>query len=236
MFYHMPRFHMTALSVLAVIGLSACQSAPQGAPGTSNMAGQQTQVQAKDSLPVIESLYKRDSENPDLARRYARALRENGRAQRANIVLAPFAEAKNPTAGVITEYGAIHSALGQYDAAEQYARRAIGIAPESGEAWQVLGIALEAQGHHQQAEVAFRKALDFWQGNPAAVLNNLGLNLATQGFFDEAVDSLRRASGLAPDRKEIERNLRIVSALQQQNPALAAANVPVPNKKPGASE
>jgi len=235
-----PSFRIALLMTGAALSLSACQTTQSsGKMGHNDAlnASQQasTATEAKDSLPVIESMYKRNSEDPDIARRYAKALRENGRAQRAHIVLTPFAE-KTKDARVLSEYSAVQSAMGNYGEAEKYARRAVSAAPESGEAHQVLGVALEAQSKHEPAEVSFRKALEHWQGNPTPVLNNLGLNLAAQGFLDEAVDTLRRASALSPERSEIERNLRIVTALQQQNPALAnAANVPVPDKKPQAN-
>ena len=120
-------------------------------------------------------------------------------------------------------------------------------------AYHMLGIALDAQGEHQPAEDAFRKGLEFWQGDPAPILNNLGLNLAAQGFLDEAAEVLRKALATSPNREEIERNLRIVSALRESGgrapsymqaardkKASASANtdkktpVPVPGHKPGA--
>ncbi len=47
-------------------------------------------------------------------------------------------------------------------------------------------------------------------------MNNLALNLATQGFIDEAIEVLERAKALSPDRIEIERNLRIIRTLNER--------------------
>lgn len=172
---------------------------------------------AVESLPTIERLYKQDSNNPNLAVRYARALRENGRMTRAAMVLNPLIEnPKTKTIDVITEYAAVQASMGNYELAEKHARAAVLKDQNSAEAYHVLGIALDAQGFNKQAEVAFRKALDNWSGDPSPVLNNLGLNLAAQGFLDEAISTLRRAAALAPQKTEIERNLRIVQALQVQ--------------------
>lgn len=208
--------------------LSACQTT--GSTGTGGKdpvnaaierghAGPDTEQ--VDSLASIERLYKQNSTDPAIAVRYSRALRDNGRMTRAAMVLNPLIEnPKTKTLGVVTEYAAVQAAMGNYEAAEKHARSAVLIDPNSAQSYHVLGIALDAQGFHKQAEVAFRKALDNWSGDPSPVLNNLGLNLAAQGFLDEAISTLRRAAGLSPDKTEIERNLRIVQALQV-NPGTA---------------
>jgi len=81
---------------------------------------------------------------------------------------------------------------------------------------------------HEEAERAFRKALDLWEGDPTSIMNNLALNLASQGHLDEAAEILQKARDVSPNRTEIERNLRIVTALQQSN----GIPVPKPKKKP----
>ncbi len=240
----MPGFSKRLIPVLLLAGValsaSACVS-PQGAAtldrqnkinGVLEKAALESKGNSKQSLGVVEALYKRKSDDPQAALDYAQALRENGRLQRAAIVLDPFVQdGKSKNSGVIAEYGAIQAAMGNYKDAEQYARKAVLLNPKNGQAYHILGIALDAQGHHDQAEVAFRKALDNWQGDPTPVLNNLGLNLAAQGFLDEAVETLRKAVTLSPGRTEIERNLRIVSALQSQSPSHGRP-VPPPPRKP----
>jgi Flp pilus assembly protein TadD len=230
-----------------VLTLSACQTTAQHnadaradridaaiarASGEANGTGQ------ADSLLMLERSYKRNSDDPDTATKYGRALREANRLQRSAVVLSPFADdgKKFPQAKI--EYAATQAAMGNYTDSEKYARDAIALNPDSAQAYHVLGIALEAQGHHKPAEAAFRNALDLWEGDPAPVLNNLGLNLAAQGYIDEALDTLRKALATSPNRMEIERNLRIVSALQ---PRAHAENdtgykfPPKPARKPGQS-
>jgi Flp pilus assembly protein TadD len=180
----------------------------------------------KQSLSLLEEAYKRKA-NEKNALAYASALRHAGYHKRAALILRPFAEdQKNDNLDVLLEYASTLAAMGDYVETEQVARNAVILAPESGRAYHVLGIALDAQGHHDQARVAFDKGLDRWQGDPSPILNNIGLNLAALGFIDEAIDTLRRALDTAPDRREIERNLRIVSALQYQPPAVGKAYVP----------
>ena len=106
--------------------------------------------------------------------------------------------------------------LGNYDLAEKYAKEAVIQDPTDHFAFQNLGIALDAKEMHPEAERAFRKALENWEGDPTTIMNNLALNLATQGFIDEAIEILEKAKALSPDRIEIERNLRIIRTLNER--------------------
>lgn len=243
------RISFLMLSAAALLPLAACQTTNTTAQGTTtqrvesalNRAADDaaTQGNSRESLAFLERLYKRDSGNPQNALKYAVALRENGRLNRASLILSPFVEdgkaAKD--SALSSEFATIQAELGNYAEAEKHARAAVLAAPESGQAYHVLGIALDAQGHHPQAEVAFRKALEHWQGDPVPVLNNLGLNLASQGFIDQAIETLRKAAAAAPGRADIERNLRIVTALQGISPpqpaGAAAPPPPTPARKPG---
>lgn len=224
------RLLVSTLMMSSALMLAACQTTGttgNGAQDPVNAALERATSEEPtdggvESLASIERLYKKDNLNPNLAVRYSRALRENGRMTRAAMVLNPLMEApKTKTAAVITEYAAVQASMGNYEVAEKNARTAVLKDPNSAQAYHVLGISLDAQGFHKQAEVAFRKALDSWSGDPSPVLNNLGLNLAAQGFLDEAISTLRRAASLSPNKQEIERNLRIVQALQVQ-PGTAA--------------
>lgn len=235
-------FRLLAMSAAATAALSACTTTQQASNAERQQKVEQALHRAAEeseargdtqrSLSSLESVYKRNSADQQAALDYAKALRENGRLQRAAIVLGPFAEGgKADSAPVIAEYGAIQTALGNEIEGEKLARRAILIDSKYGEAYHVLGVSLDAQGQHDKAEVAFRKALDNGDDNPASVLNDLGLNLAAQSLLDEAVETLRRANELEPGNVEIERNLRIVTALQQQSPSHGVP-APVPNRKP----
>jgi Flp pilus assembly protein TadD len=264
---------MLALLTGPALALAGCQTT-----GTTGMAKTDQVDQAleraatqssqngdgRESLAIVEKLYKRNPDDAAIAVRYARALREANRLNRASIIIAPFArDDRNPSAAARTEFSAIQTSLGNYTVAEEYARKALAMNNRSAVAYHMLGIALDAQGDHQNAEDAFRKGLELWEGDPAPILNNLGLNLAAQGFLDEAAEVLRKALATSPNREEIERNLRIVSALREsggrapsymqeardrktsgKKPAAAKAGdikpeqdsgpVPVPSHKPGA--
>ncbi len=208
------------------LSLAACQTSGTNAPVTTatqidaaleraaNKADESGN--AKESLPIVEKLYRRNPNNAEIAVRYARALRQDGRTSRASIVIAPFAKnERKPNAAARTEFSAVQASLGNYAVAEEFARKSLAMEKNSADSWHILGIALDAQGKHPEAETAFRKALELSQDDPTPILNNLGLNLAAQGFLDEAAEILRKALATSPNREEIERNLRIVSALRE---------------------
>ena len=184
-----------------------------------------------ESIGYLEKIYKRNSTDVSAALNYAMALRENDYLNRASIVLAPFANDPESPAAVKTEYAAIQLAQGNHVAAEKYAQKAILQNEADFRAYHYLGIALDAQAMHKEAERAFRKGLDHWQGDPTTIMNNLALNLASQSFLEEAIEILQKAQAVAPHRMEIERNLRIVTALQESNSGYRA---PKPRSKPKA--
>lgn len=236
------RYTGLLLCTVAFLPLTACQTtSDMSAQDRSDKVGAVLERAANDasqsgntaeSLALLERSYKHDSGNQETAVKYAHALRSADRLNRAALVLSPFIEDGSANAGAHTEYGAILAATGSYPEAEMHSRKALEMAPESAQAYHVLGIALDAQGQHKPAEEAFRKGLEYWEGDPSPILNNLGLNLASQGFIDEAIDTLRKAAATAPGRADIERNLRIVSALQTQPPQSGFHLVPRPARKP----
>ena len=187
-----------------------------------------TQGDRKQSLSYLERMYKRNSTDPIIATNYAAALREADYIDRASVVLAPFADDSGSSSAIKTEYAAIQLALGNYETAERYAQKAILQDEENAKAYQYLGISLDAQNMHEQAERAFRKGLDHWKGDPTSIMNNLALNLATQEHLEEAIEILYKAQAISPDRIEIERNLRIVTALYESQ----GGRAPKPQDKP----
>lgn len=205
-------------SSLMMTGCATTGGANVKADATKKVLAQQMENQTvSDSLPAAEKAYKNNPDNVNNAIRYSRALRNAGRLSRASIVITSFAkDDRKPNAAAKTEYAAVQIGLGNYDAAAEAARKSLSMNDKSWQTYHLLGIALDAKGDNANAEKALRKALELAPPEQqTAILNNLGLNLATQGFLDEAAETLRKALATAPDRAEVERNLRIVSALRQ---------------------
>jgi Flp pilus assembly protein TadD len=210
----------------SVLALSACQTTgpDKGLEGDKidnalerAASDAQQQGNSGNSLSLLESRYKRNSSSPEAAIAYGKALRENEYHNRAAIVLMPFATDPEGPIAAKNEFAAVQLALGNYAEAEEYSKQVITAEPENYKAFHQLGIALEAQSMHPEAERAFRKGLDHWQGDPTPIMNNLALNLATQGFVDEAIEILQKAQTISPGRAEVERNLRIITTLKESN-------------------
>ena len=216
--------------------LGACAGAPPPratvAPHADTSYGAGGYV--SDDLGSLEAAYKRNPTDDNAAVRYAAGLENAGRTRRAIMVLTPFVDngAASGNAPLLTRYAAAQAAIGDNNAAADAAREALAADPDDGEASYILGRTLEVAGDHLNAEVAFRQALAHWQGNQAPVLNDLGLNLASQGLLDESIATLQQAAQLSPDQPDYQRNLRIVQALKSQPGTHGTKLVPPPPPKP----
>lgn len=230
------KFSSLLFVISACLLLTACE--------TSHTEGQQLRSSSVNSAiehssdyareptksPVyLERAYKKNPDSEIAVIDYAIALREAGHLEQASTILQPFANAKGASSLATSEYAALELAAGNYKTAEKYAQKAILADEANFKAFHRLGIALDAQSMYEEAERAYRKGLELWQGNPTTIMNNLALNLASQGFLDESIEILRKAKSVSPDRVEIERNLRIVTALKQADGVPA----PKPVQKPG---
>ncbi|MEM9469900.1 MAG: tetratricopeptide repeat protein [Pseudomonadota bacterium] len=240
---------LLSLSVLA-LGLHACSSSSGMPTGSykSNSAYQTNKSKksagkvidraiqralaeaetAQERLSILSQMHARDPDNHDLALQYAIALREDEQINAARRVLDGFTSGENKTAEALTEMAITNIALGDFAGAEENAANALELSPRNGRAFLAMGTAQDAQGNHEKAEESFRKGIDNWKGDPAPVLNNLALNLATQGRLDQAIETLQKAKEISPHRMEIERNLRIISTLRETAGPLA----PKPSVKP----
>lgn len=160
----------------------------------------------------------------DVVLNYAQLLRKTGNPKRALEIITPVAESrmsgrlKSGAAPVIlNEYAAIQIDLDNFDQAKKALNAVLednSAQSAHADARNLLGVILDAQGQHKKAEESFRKSLEGWKGDNTSVMNNLGICLASQGLFDESLRTLREALVAAPDKKEIARNIQMVSDLR----------------------
>lgn len=219
---------LASLSV-SVLALGACASTTSSDPNVSNRAEanrldsilERAAREARangdkvETLALLETIHQRNPKDAAVATGFGQALREDDQLNRARQVLAPFTEGKDAYPDAVTELAMVQLALGQYKEAELTSRRAVELDPAQGRPYLALGTALDAQNYHEQAEVAFRKGIDQWKGDPTPIMNNLALNLASQNKLDQAIDMLTKAKEISPHRIELERNLRIVRTLKE---------------------
>lgn len=172
-----------------------------------------------EALALYKRLYE-EKPKPEVAVNYAQLLRKTGEPKKASDVLAKFVSKKDKKGEnglVLNEYAATQIALGNFDEAASKLDRVLADGSASAfqpDAHNLKGVAYDAQGRHKDAEAMFRVAMEGWEGNPTSVMNNLALCLANQGRFDEALDILRRALVMAPDKQEIARNIQLVGDLR----------------------
>mgnify|MGYP003386572952 CR=1 FL=1 len=187
----------------------------------------------EEALVLYEKLYTHNTtgffvaDNPDrqnIALNYAQLLRKSGKAQRAITVLSSYVEGRdgNVKDGVapiiLNEYAASSIELGNFDKAETVLNTVLEDKNASkfhADAYNLLGIVLDAQSQHREAEQAFRQALETWKGDKTSVMNNLALCLASQGMFDESLTTLRQALVMAKDKQGIARNIQMISDLKK---------------------
>lgn len=217
------RYVLALLCMTTALSLGACSSddasAPSG-PSTSLSSQSQTTDKAvlygekRESFSTVERLYNANPEDELVAARYAKVLRESGDLKKAKVVLDKVTKNGAPTLA-FTELAALNLETGNFEGAESAARKAIKGDDGNYRAWHILGISLDAQQKHPEAQKAFEKALSMWKGDSVPVMNNLALNLAAQGYTDQALEMLYEAKKKDPNRIEIERNIRIIRTLNE---------------------
>lgn len=180
---------------------------------------------AEDALPEYRTLYIAHKNDAGHALNYAQLLRRTGNTDEAIKVLTPFIKdaqgknAKKVSPLLVNEYAAALIEQGKLTDAQKILDLVLtDDAPEAAasraDAMNLLGVSLDAQGRHKEAETMFRLAIEGWNGNPTTVMNNLALCLANQARFDEALTTLRQALVMAPDKQPIASNIQMVQDLR----------------------
>jgi len=194
------------LPILAAAMLTACATAPDefsnGDPLKARTPAEQAMVSARNAalesvnadikrgeLSSAEKTYRAAPGNAQGALSYAKLLRKVNMAEQADMILKPFViNPKTATNEIFLEYAKLKAQLGDFKAAQALAEEAMMIS-DTARSRMVLGIAVDAQGHHQAAENHFRAGLvkvgmDMDLKN--SLLNNLALSLIGQDKMSAA--------------------------------------------------
>jgi len=188
---------------------------------------------SQHSFKRVENAYITNPKDLDKAVAFAHALRQRQDVNRAHDILKPFIKTKPKSSAFYAETAAILVEKQEYEAAEKMAQKAIKLDPENVDGYYYLAATLEKLEMMEESERSYRKALTFAKEqnddvNYPEILNALALNLAAQEKFDESSALLLEAKEKEPNNQALERNLRIMTALQQSN----GIPVPKPQKKP----
>lgn len=146
------------------------------------------------ALKQSEDIYKKNPRDSRNALVYAHDLRQAGMAEQAQMILRPFViDPARSEVAIMVEYAKVKLERGDFEGAQAYAQEAMVQDDTNATIYHVLGVAVDAQGHHQAAENHFKKALSLLaEDDPLrhAVYNNLALALLGQGKTAEAESAL----------------------------------------------
>jgi Flp pilus assembly protein TadD len=222
------RAHTFCAVVALAVGLSACAGPSEPGRTAAKLVDKTSHASTADALARIAqksldagdpvsaaSMLKRAHEiDPDSAAILAELGRTlgslDGRTEAAEAYRKAAALAPNDAA-IRRGYAGALLALNQPELAEQEYRAAISVRSDAASLCG-LGVTLDLQGRHDEAEAAFRKA---YQIDPEsqATRANLALSLALWGKSDEAIGLLAPMAA-APDAKARQRqNLALVFGL-----------------------
>ncbi len=239
------RFIPLAL-VISTITLGACASS-QTAPPSSSMepalhtssidkAMEKALKEAEANgnrqqiLATLRQVHSRNPKDAVVAARYARALRDDDQIKAASRVLSSFTKGDKSNELALTEMAMTKLAEGDFASAESYAADVLSMNDKNARAYLALGTAQDAQGNHEAAEKSFRQGLRYWEGDATPIMNNLALNLASQGHLEEALTLIEKALEESPRRMDLERNRRIIATLLETT----GPRPPAPAAKPAA--
>lgn len=188
-----------------------------------------------EALTLYAKRHKEAPKDKEVSLNYAQLLRKTGSADKALAVLAPFVTKgkelnRHADPLLLTEYAAAEIALGKFATAEDILDTVLkndGAEELHADAYNLMGVALDAQGRHADAENMYGRSLQIIGGAPSSVMNNLGLCLANQGRLDESLTMLRKAILISPDKQDIARNIKMVEDLR----AAVVPSAPVKIKK-----
>lgn len=96
---------------------------------------------------------------------------QSGQLEQAESLLAELRDTQSGDALVWRLSGAVARARSQTSQAEGFLRHAIALAPDEGEAWNTLGLLLDAQGRTEEASTAFQAAQARMTGQAAPSVN-----------------------------------------------------------------
>ena len=169
-------------------------------------------------LSAAEKAYRNNPKDVLAATHYASLLRRVNMAGQAQMILKPFAA--NPVTAdeiVLIEYAKILLQNGDLDGAQRVAQEAF-LQNGSPASQMVLGVAVDAQGHHQAAENHLRQALEKATVDSklrAAIKNNLALCLLSQNKVAEAESLLSSINGsdLTDNALTVDANAALASDL-----------------------
>ena len=181
----------------------------------------------RDSAALGER-FRANPRDPDVAIRYAQALRATGQRTQAAAVLETAALHHPEHKPLLGAFGRALADAGSYKQALGVLERAH--SPDQPD-WRILsvqGAVLDQLGRHEEAQRYYASALRIVPDEPS-VLSNLGLSYALAKDLKRAEETLRRAADRGGADNRVRQNLALVVGLQgrfQEAETIAQADLP----------
>ena len=204
----------TAVIAVFAAGLAACKTT-----GTSDTTGSiaapapRSDSDWRREVDVLGARYNENPKDPDIAVRYAQALRATGQRAQAVAVLEQISINNPKNVVVLGAYGRALADVGNYGQALEVLGNAH--TPDRPD-WRILsaqGAVLDQMGRHDDAQRHYAAALKIMPNEPS-VLSNLGLSYALSKNLPKAEETLRLASQQGNAEPRVRQNLALVVGLQ----------------------
>ena len=158
---------------------------------------------------------------------YGDILLRNGMTDDAIGAFLQVDETSPAAVGAWLGLGRCYDRLSEPRKALAYAQRAIDRSPGDEHVQVAYGVALDADGRHEEAQLSYRRAL---AASPRSVAarNDLALSLAVTGRFGEAIELLMPMVESANASPQVRQNLALVYGLQgdrEKSIALASGDL-----------
>jgi Flp pilus assembly protein TadD len=207
-----------ASAAIMTTSLSACQttgiadsSDVTGALGEKAEAASATDT--RRDVELYRERFRTNPNDPDIAIKYGKALRDTGQRAQAVAVLEQASIAHPGNKALLAGYGRALADNGNFQQAFDVLSRAH--TPEDPD-WHILsaqGAALDQLGRFDEARQYYASALKIVPDEPS-VLSNLGLSYVLSNDLAKAEDTLRRAYAHAGSDTRVRANLALVVGLR----------------------
>ena len=220
---------LLGIVVLTAAALGGCKTiGGSDTTGSISAAPQQrTDADWRRESEALGERFRANPRDPDVAIRFAQALRATGQRAQAAAVLETAALHNPENRALLGAYGRALADAGDFKRAMEILERAH--SPDQPD-WRILsvqGAVMDQMGRHPEAQRYYASALKIIPDEPS-VLSNLGLSYALSKDLKRAEETLRRAAAATPD-KRVRQNLALVVGLQgrfQEAETIARADLP----------
>ena len=215
---------------LAAAALTGCKTIGATDTTGSISAGppQRTEADWRREAEALGERFRANPRDPDIAIRYAQALRATGQRAQAAAVLETSALHNPENRALLGAYGRALADVGNFKQALEVLERAH--SPDQPD-WRILsvqGAVMDQMGRHAEAQRYYASALKIMPDEPS-VLSNLGLSYALSKDLRRAEETLRRATARGSADRRVRQNLALVVGLQgrfQDAESIARADLP----------